>query len=87
MPRQRSIDSRLKEHERYRRQCAKRVPASFVMFAFAAAIGGYVAYRDRSFIWYAAGVAGFFAFYALGEVIAYYHHGRRIRELSSGAET
>ena len=87
MARQRSIESRLKEHERYRRQCAKRIPASFAMFLLATALCGYVVYRDRTFIWYAVGIAGFFAFYAFGEIIAYYRHGRLIREQSGAGET
>jgi hypothetical protein len=86
VPRQRSVEGVLAEHERYRRQCAKRIPSSLTLLGIVIAGCVYATYRDRSFIWYAVGITLFCAFYAFGEVFAYWRHGKRIRELS-GAPT
>jgi len=87
MPRKRSPENRLKEHERFRKQCARRIPGSLLLFALAVGGCSYLTYRDRTFVWYAVGIILFSGFYTFMEIFSYYRHGHKIRELSGGKQT
>lgn len=86
-PDARAPSSRLREHERFRKQCARRIPGSLLLFALAVGGCSYLTYSDRTFAWYAVGIIFSSGFYTFMEIFGYYRHEQKIRELSGGKQT
>jgi cation transport ATPase len=87
MPRkERSIESRVKEHRKYREQCRRRIRPSIILSAIILAILGLWAVFLRLNVWIAIAIVAFTAFSLSQEIIGFRYHSRKLRELGFADE-
>jgi hypothetical protein len=81
MAKERTLESRIKEHKRFREQCRRRIRPYFTLF-LAAAIVLIAIYFFRPFSpWVFVGVLGFSAGNLALEIFGYRFHDRKLKEL------
>jgi len=82
MPRkERSIESRVKEHRKYREQCRRRIRPSIILSALIlAAIGLWSVFLPLNF-WIAGFILAFDAFSLGQEIYGFRYHTRKLHEL------
>ena len=81
MPRQRSIETLTKEHERYLRQCARAMPYTISIFVAVLAACSYATYKQHGFFWYALGILLVAGLAPFGDIRGYYFNRRKLKEL------
>ena len=78
---ERSVESRIKEHRKYREQCRRRIkPSVFLSLTIFAAMALWAVFF-RLNLWIAIFLAVFVGFSFGIEVYGYFHHTRKLREL------
>jgi hypothetical protein len=82
MPRkERSIESRVKEHRKYREQCRRRIRPSIVLsLVILLAVVLWSVFLPLN-LWIAGGIVAFVAFSLGQEIIGFRYHTRKLREL------
>jgi len=82
MSRERSIESRIAEHRRFREQCRRRIRPALVISIFSsAAVDVWAFFRPVNW-WIVSGLLLFAWGQTLMEVQGYYRHGRNLRRLT-----
>jgi hypothetical protein len=82
MARERSIESRIKEHTKFREQCRRRIRPSITLFLIALAVVSVCAYFRPISWWVVVGVLVFTGGHTLMEIVGYRYHVRKLRELA-----
>ena len=85
MPRkQRSLESRIAEHERYRLQCKVRIKPSLQLCAIALFLSALILWLKPEVWSLAVLVTVLPLLFAAMEVWGYFRHGRALKELTDG---
>jgi uncharacterized membrane protein YhhN len=85
MARERSVESRIKEHKKYREQCRRRIRPSITLFLISlAAVIAWVCFLPTSW-WIVAGVLAFAGGHVLMEIVGFRFQDRKLRELENVA--
>jgi len=83
MARERSVESRIKEHKRFREQCRRRIRPSITLFIVAVvAVIAWVCFLPTSW-WIVAGLLAFSGGHVLMEIVSCRYHDRKLRELTN----
>ncbi len=82
MARERSIESRIKEHTKFREQCRRRIRPSIILFLISLAALMVGAYFRPISLWVVAGVLAFTGGHTIMEIVGYRYHVRKLRELA-----
>jgi hypothetical protein len=82
MPRkERSVESRVKEHRKYREQCRRRIRPSVILSTIILlAIVAWSVFLPLN-LWIAGGIVAFVVFSLGQEIIGFRYHTRNLREL------
>jgi hypothetical protein len=83
MAQERSVESRIREHERFRERCRRRIWPSITLFIIAiVAVIAWVCFLPTSW-WIVTGVLVFSGGHVLMEIVSCKYHDRKLRELSN----
>jgi hypothetical protein len=83
MTRERSIESRIQEHKKFREQCRRRIRPTLTLFLISlGAVTAWICFLPTSW-WIAAGVLAFTGVHVLLEVRGFRFHNRKLRELTN----
>jgi hypothetical protein len=86
VPRQRSLESRISEHTRFRRQCQIRIKPSLQLTLLAVLVAGVVLlYQPQSWL-FAVAIVAFPALFTSLEVWGYLRHDRALRKLADAED-
>jgi hypothetical protein len=87
MARERSIESRIKEHKKFREQCRRRIRPSITLFVISlTAVILWACFLPTSW-WAVAGVLAFSGGDVLMEIASCRYHDRKLRELTNDNAT
>jgi hypothetical protein len=82
MARERSVESRIQEHKRFREQCRRRIRPSIILFFISVAgVIAWICFLPTSW-WIVGGVLAFTGGHVFMEVVSYKYHDRKLRELA-----
>jgi hypothetical protein len=82
MAQERSVESRIKEHRKFREQCRRRIRPSIILFMISlVAVIAWICFLPTSW-WIVAGVLAFTGGHVLMEVVSFRSHDRKLRELT-----
>jgi len=82
MARERSLESRIKEHQKFREQCRRRIRPSITLFLICvAAVIAWICFLPTSW-WIVGGVLAFTGGHVVMEIVSFRYHDRRLRELA-----
>lgn len=86
MPRTQSVESRIKEHQKYREQCRQRIRPAIQLFLITlAGVALWACFLP--FSWFLAGILLGVTGLMMGlEIFGYYNNDRQIRKLNQGKE-
>jgi fatty acid desaturase len=78
------LESRIKEHRRFREQCRRRIRPSVTLFIISlVGVVVWACFLPMSW-WWAAGVLVFTGGHAAMEIVSFRFHEKRLRELTNG---
>ena len=81
MARERSTESRIKEHTKFREQCRRRIRPSITLFLISlVAVILWACFLPTSW-WAVVGVLAFTGGHTMMEIVGYCYHVRKLREL------
>jgi fatty acid desaturase len=83
MARQRSIESQIKEHRKFREQCRRRIRPSIILFTIC--LVGVIAWVCflPTWWWMVTGMLVFTGGHVAMEIIGYMHNDRKLNDLES----
>lgn len=83
MARERTIQSRIAEHQRFREQCRRRIRPSIALFLISVvAVVTWVCFLPTSW-WVVSGMLAFTGGHTLMEIVSFRSHDRRLKELTN----
>ena len=83
MPRERSVQSRIAEHRRFREQSRRRIRPSITLFLISVACVAAWAYFLTTSWWMVSAILAFTGGHVLVEIVNYRYHDLRLKALTN----